>query len=62
MRRQMIEASAMYPPPYASCWVLGVLQTKGALQQVQLIEPESDQLFRDSLSFKLLVSDVIFLF
>lgn len=38
--------------------VLGGLETEGAQQQVQLIEPESDQLFWDSPSFKLLVRDV----
>lgn len=38
--------------------VLGGLETEGTLQQVQLIEPESDQLFWDSPSFKLLIRAV----
>lgn len=44
---------------HAICFmVLGVFEAEGALQQVQLIEPESDQLFWDSPSFKLLVRAV----
>lgn len=52
----------MRPPLHSIRFsVLGVLETEGALQQVLLIEPESDQLFWDSPSFKLLVR-AIFIF